>query len=89
MRIGRFLIGSALLFTGWMVILSAAITVVGLPVGLAVMAGGLELMLGTQPSRAGDQSADRGGHTSRLTKLSSRSSAPAEAARSPEATRAR
>jgi hypothetical protein len=35
MNIGRFLIGSALVFTGWMLMLSAAITVVGLPIGLA------------------------------------------------------
>jgi hypothetical protein len=45
-NIGRFLIGSPLVFTGWMLMLSAAITVVGLPIGLAVLAGGLELMLG-------------------------------------------
>lgn len=53
MGIGRFLVGSALLFIGWMVILSAAITVVGLPVGLAVLALGLDLLI--SPRRKGPE----------------------------------
>jgi hypothetical protein len=53
MGILRFLVGSALMFVGWMVGLSAAITVVGLPLGLAVMALGLELMVGSRSSRSG------------------------------------
>ena len=46
MGIARFLVGSSLLFIGAMVGLSAAITVVGLPIGLAMVAYGLELMVG-------------------------------------------
>jgi hypothetical protein len=45
MTIGRFLLGSTLLMTGSMLALSAAITVVGLPLGLMVLAAGLNLML--------------------------------------------
>jgi hypothetical protein len=44
-RIGRFLIGSTLLMVGGMVALSAAITVVGLPIGLIIVGMGLHLML--------------------------------------------
>jgi hypothetical protein len=51
MGIGRFLIGSALLFLGWMLILSAVVTVVGLPLGLAVMAVGLDLVVGPRSKR--------------------------------------
>jgi hypothetical protein len=51
MSIGRFLIGSSLVFVGWMLMLSAAITVVGLPIGLAVLAAGLELMLAPRSGR--------------------------------------
>jgi hypothetical protein len=52
--ITRFLIGSTLLMTGCMLVLSAAITVVGLPVGLMVLAAGLELMRAPsdRPTRA-------------------------------------
>ena len=53
MGIVRFLVGSSLMFVGWMVGLSAAITVVGLPVGLAVMALGLELLVGSRGGRSG------------------------------------
>ena len=49
MGILRFLVGSALVFLGSMVGLSAAITVVGLPIGLAMVGGGLQLMFA--PSR--------------------------------------
>lgn len=42
----RFLIGSALLMTGCVLVASGAITVVGLPLGLAVLGAGLELMVG-------------------------------------------
>lgn len=51
MGIGRFLLGSAVLFVGWMITLSGAVTVVGLPVGLAVSAVGLDLMLGPRSKR--------------------------------------
>ncbi len=44
-RIVRFLIGSTLLMVGGMVVLSAAITVVGLPIGLIIVGMGLQLML--------------------------------------------
>jgi hypothetical protein len=54
MGIGRFLIGSALLFAAWMLILSAAVTVVGLPLGVMVLAAGLELMLGRQRPKRGE-----------------------------------
>lgn len=47
----RFLIGSSLLMTGGVLIASAAITVVGLPLGLVVFAFGWELLVG-QSSRA-------------------------------------
>jgi predicted Co/Zn/Cd cation transporter (cation efflux family) len=45
----RFLMGSALLFVGTMVMASAAVTVVGLPVGMFVFAAGLQLLMA--PSR--------------------------------------
>lgn len=45
MSIGRFLIGSSLVFAGWILMLSAVVTIVGLPIGLAVLAAGLELVL--------------------------------------------
>jgi hypothetical protein len=48
MGIVRFLIGSSLLFIGAMVGLSAAITVVGLPIGLVMVGMGLELMVGSR-----------------------------------------
>lgn len=53
MGIVRFLIGSSLVFVGWMVGLSAAITVVGLPIGVALVGAGLQLMLapGSRPGR--------------------------------------
>jgi hypothetical protein len=51
MSIGRFLIGSALVFVGWMLMLSAVVTVVGLPIGLAVLALGLDLVV--SPRRRG------------------------------------
>jgi hypothetical protein len=43
--IGRFLLGTALFTTGVALMLSAAITVIGLPVGLMVFAAALDLML--------------------------------------------
>ncbi|MGH2710898.1 MAG: hypothetical protein ACRDH9_06825 [Actinomycetota bacterium] len=51
----RFLVGSTLLFIGVNVIASAAITVVGLPIGLAVFGAGLQLMVGRRdrPTPAG------------------------------------
>lgn len=51
----RFLVGSTLLFIGVNLIASAAITVVGLPIGLAAFAAGLELMVGRRerPTPAG------------------------------------
>lgn len=57
--IGRFVIGSALLMVGWMILLmvgwmillSAPITLVGLPIGLIVLAASLELMLGPRNRR--------------------------------------
>ena len=49
MGIIRFLFGSSLVFLGAMVGLSAAITVVGLPIGVAVVGAGLQLMFA--PSR--------------------------------------
>ena len=45
MRLGRFLIGSTLVMAGCLLALSGAITVVGLPIGLMVLAAGLDLML--------------------------------------------
>lgn len=51
MGIGRFLIGSSLLFTGWMLMLSAAVTVVGLPLGLMVLAAALELLVAPSKRR--------------------------------------
>jgi hypothetical protein len=52
MGIGRFLIGSSLVFVGWMLMLSAAITVVGLPIGLMVLAAGLNLILARSNRRS-------------------------------------
>lgn len=49
MGIARFLIGSFLVFAGWMVIPLAAVTVVGLPIGLILLGAGLQLMVA--PSR--------------------------------------
>jgi hypothetical protein len=43
--IGRFLIGSFLVMAGGGLVLSAVVTVVGLPLGLLVLAAGLDLML--------------------------------------------
>ena len=42
----RFLIGSTLLMIGSMILASAAITVIGLPLGLGVLGAGLELLVG-------------------------------------------
>jgi hypothetical protein len=50
--VGRFLIGSSLLFLGSMVMLTAAVTVVGLPLGLILFAAGLELLVGGGRSRS-------------------------------------
>ncbi|HKX25341.1 MAG TPA: hypothetical protein VJP08_03385 [Actinomycetota bacterium] len=44
--IGRFLLGSILLMAGSMLALSGAITIVGLPLGLIVVAMGLDLLFG-------------------------------------------
>jgi hypothetical protein len=52
MRIGRFLIGSTLLMVGGMVGLSAAITVVGLPIGLIIVGMGLQLMFAPSGGRS-------------------------------------
>jgi hypothetical protein len=46
--IGRFLLGSILLMAGSMVALSGAITIVGLPLGLIVLAVGLDLMFASR-----------------------------------------
>jgi hypothetical protein len=46
----RFLVGSTLLLVGCMIVASAAITVVGLPLGLAVLGAGLELLVGPRHS---------------------------------------
>jgi hypothetical protein len=43
--ITRFLIGSFLVMAGGALVLSAVVTVVGLPLGLLVLAAGLDLML--------------------------------------------
>jgi hypothetical protein len=42
---GRFVFGSILLMAGSMLALSGAITIVGLPLGLIVLAVGLDLLL--------------------------------------------
>jgi hypothetical protein len=55
--IGRFLVGSALLWVGGMLVLTAAVTVVGLPIGLIVVGAGLQLMLA--PSSRGPQTRPR------------------------------
>jgi hypothetical protein len=60
MSIVRFLVGSSLMFVGWMIGLSAAITIVGLPVGLAVMALGLELLVGSSGRRSGREGGQAG-----------------------------
>jgi hypothetical protein len=49
--IGRFVIGSVLLMVGAMVALTGAITIVGLPLGLIVLAVGLDLMLAPRRRR--------------------------------------
>jgi hypothetical protein len=51
-RIGRFLIGSTLLMVGGMVGLSAAITIVGLPIGLIIVGMGLQLMFARSGGRS-------------------------------------
>ena len=50
MGLARFLIASTLIFLGTMVGLSGAITLIGLPIGLALVGSGLQLM--TRPRRA-------------------------------------
>lgn len=50
-RIFRFLIGSTLLMVGGMVGLSAAITVVGLPIGVIIAGMGLQLMFAPSARR--------------------------------------
>jgi hypothetical protein len=55
--IGRFLLGSFLLMPGCLLILSAPITVVGLPLGLMVLAAGLDLMLAPRNRRTRTQEA--------------------------------
>jgi hypothetical protein len=55
--LGRFLVGSALLWVGGTLVLSAAITVVGLPIGLIVVGAGLQLMLA--PSSPGPSTRPR------------------------------
>jgi hypothetical protein len=47
----RFLVGSTLLFVGTMVMLTGAITVVGLPIGLIVFAAGLEMLVAPSSPR--------------------------------------
>ncbi len=42
----RFLIGSTLVMVGGMVGLSAAITVIGLPIGVILVGVGLQMMVG-------------------------------------------
>jgi hypothetical protein len=53
----RFLIGSSLLFVGMMIGLSGAITLIGLPLGLAVAAAGLELLVGSKTNRSSTRGA--------------------------------
>jgi hypothetical protein len=48
--VSRFLIGSALLFAGFVLVASAVFTVVGLPLGLIVVGAALELMVGQRHS---------------------------------------
>jgi hypothetical protein len=48
----RFLIGSSLLFVGTMIMASAAITVVGLPVGMFFFAAGLEMLVAPKAPRS-------------------------------------
>ncbi|MDQ4005119.1 MAG: hypothetical protein M3135_02305 [Actinomycetota bacterium] len=43
--IARFVIGSSLVLIGAMIGLSAAITVIGLPIGVAVVGFGLQLLI--------------------------------------------
>jgi hypothetical protein len=47
----RFLVGSSLLFLGAIVGLSGAITLIGLPIGLALVGAGLQLMMGSGDRR--------------------------------------
>lgn len=47
----RFLIGSSLVMVGSMVGLSAAITVVGLPIGVILVGMGLQMMVGRSDSQ--------------------------------------
>jgi hypothetical protein len=57
----RFLIGSSLLFVGTMVIASAAITVVGLPIGMFLLAAGMQMLVGPRSDRDPGRSAGRAG----------------------------
>jgi hypothetical protein len=41
----RFLVGSSLLFLGAIVGLSGAITLIGLPIGVALVGAGLQVMM--------------------------------------------
>jgi hypothetical protein len=47
----RFLIGSSLLFIGMMVMASAAVTLVGLPVGMFLLAAGLQMLVAPRAPR--------------------------------------
>jgi hypothetical protein len=51
MGVIRFLIGSSLIMAGGFLVLSGAVTVVGLPLGLIVVGAGLELMIGKMRPR--------------------------------------
>jgi hypothetical protein len=57
----RFLIGSSLVFLGTMVMASAALTVIGLPLGLVVFAAGLQLLLHTRGDLGRPSSPREGG----------------------------
>jgi hypothetical protein len=57
----RFLMGSALLFVGTMVMASAAVTVVGLPVGMFVFAAGMQMLVAPRPDRDRGTSAPEAG----------------------------
>jgi len=50
----RFLIGSFLLMTGCLLVLSGAITIVGLPIGLMVLAAGMSRCSPRAISKAGE-----------------------------------
>jgi hypothetical protein len=51
----RFLIGSSLLFIGTMVMAAGAITLIGLPIGIFLLAAGLQMLVGDDrgPGRRG------------------------------------